>query len=223
MRLPGAGRLERHDRPAGLLRGTLEGLAFVWRDRLLRTISALTAVLTAIYLPIEGVLLPVYFERQGAPQQLGAVLMAISAGAVIGTLGYGQWGHRWSRRTVLVTAVVACGVALVGMSVLPPLPLLVGFAGLVGLSYGPVQPMVNLAMQTRAPLRLRGRVIGVLSATEHSAGPLGYLLAGPAINAFGVRRTFIGLAVALLLAALATLPLRTLRELDTLPEVPLEH
>lgn len=62
VRLPGAGRPERP--PAGLWRGTAEGLRFVWRDRLLRTIALLTMVLAALYLPVEGVLLPAWFVGQ---------------------------------------------------------------------------------------------------------------------------------------------------------------
>lgn len=218
LRVPGSGRLAHHERPAGLLRGTGEGLRFVWADRLLRSIALLTATLTALYLPIEAVLLPVYFERQDAPERLGAVLMALSAGAVISTLAYGQWGHRWPRRRLFVGAMLTTTMALLVMSTLPPLPLLVAAASAVGLAYGPVQPLINLVMQTRAPLRLRGRVIGVFSATEYAAGPLGYLLVGPLINTVGVRTTFIALATLLLVAALTAIPLRSLHALEHLPE-----
>lgn len=216
--LPGAGRPALHDRPAGLLRGTGEGLRFVWGDGLLRTIALLTAVLNALYLPVEAVVLPVHFERQGRPGHLGAVLMALSMGAIASTMAYGRWGHRWPRRPLLLGAMIGAGIALVAMSLLPPLPVLVIAAALVGVTYGPVQPLVNLTLQSRAPLRLRGRAIGVFSATEYAAGPLGYLLAGPLINAVGVRATFVGFAVLLLAAALTALPLRSLHALEHLPE-----
>jgi len=106
------------------------------------------------------------------------------------------------------------------MATLPPVPLLIAAAATCGLAYGPIQPLINLAVQTRTPPGLRGRVIGVLVAAEYSAGPVGYLLAGPAVDAFGVRSAFFGLAAALLVVALGTTLLPSLRLLGDLPDAP---
>jgi MFS family permease len=84
--------------------------------------------------------------------------------------------------------------------------------------YWPIQPVINLAVQTRSPTGLQGRVLGVLVAAEYAAGPVGYLLAGPAVDSFGVRPTFLGLAAALTLVALGTMLLPSLRLLGDLPE-----
>ncbi|HSK95526.1 MAG TPA: MFS transporter [Euzebyales bacterium] len=219
-RVPASGRPRRHDRPAGLLQGTFDGLRFFWSDRLLRVLGLVSMVIVALYLPIEGVLLPTWFQEQGAPQHLGAVVMGLSVGGIIGALGYGQWGGRVGRRTVYLTALVGTAIALVAMATLPPTPLLITAAVAIGVLYGPIQPLVNLAAQTRTPPRLRGRVIGVLVAAEYAAGPVGYLTAGPAVDAFGIRPTFMGLAVALLVVALGTLLLPSLRLLAGLPDAP---
>jgi MFS family permease len=219
-RVPASGRPHGHDRPAGLLRGTLDGLRFFWRDRLLRVLGLVSTVIVALYLPIEGVLLPTWFQEQGAPRQLGAVVMALSVGGIVGALAFGQWGGRVGRRAVYVAALIGTAVALIGMATLPPTPLLIAAAVVIGLMYGPIQPLVNLAAQTRTPPRLRGRVIGVLVAAEYAAGPVGYLAAGPAVDAFGIRPTFVGLAVAVLVVALGTLLLPSLHLLDGLPDAP---
>ena len=55
-----------------------------WRDPLLRDVSLFGTVLVAVYLPIEAVLLPAWFERQGRPEQLGGVLMAFAVGGIAG-------------------------------------------------------------------------------------------------------------------------------------------
>jgi MFS family permease len=219
-RVPAAGRPVSADRPAGLLRGTLDGLRFFWGDRLLRTLGLISSAIVALYLPIEGVLLPTWFQQQGAPRQLGGVVMALSIGGMIGALTYGQWGHRVGRRAIYVVAIIATALALIAMATLPSIPLLVAAAAAVGLAYGPIQPVVSLAAQTRTPPGLRGRVIGVLVAAEYAAGPIGYLTAGPAVDAFGIRTTFIGLAVAVLVVALGTALLPSLRLLDDLPDIP---
>jgi MFS family permease len=212
VRLPGAGRPVR--RPAGLWGDAVEGLAFVWRDRLLRTIALLTMGLVALYLPVEGVVLPAYFLAEGAPERLGVVVMAMSGGGVVGALAFGVGGHRVRRRTAFVLALVGSCAALLGMAALPPYPALVVLGALVGLLYGPINPLANYAMQTRTPERLRGRVVGVMTSSAYAAGPVGYLLAGLLVERFGVRPAFLAMAGGLLLVALASVPVRSLRDLD---------
>lgn len=218
VRLPGAGRPDRP--PNGLWRGTLEGLGFVWRDPLLRTLSLITMVLVALYLPVEGVLLPAWFVAEDEPARLGTVLMAMSAGAVAGALGSSAAGRFIRRRSLLAVALVITGLALLGLAFLPPYPGMLAFAGLVGLAYGPVSPLANYAMQTRTPERLRGRVVGVMTSFAYAAGPAGYLLAGPLVEWLGLATAFLVLAGALLVAVLVAAPLPVLAALDDPPRYP---
>ncbi|MGN9774926.1 MFS transporter [Micromonospora sp. H33] len=218
VRLPGAGRPERP--PSGVWRGTAEGLRFVWRDRLLRTIALITMVLVALYLPVEGVLLPAWFVAQGEPARLGSVLMAMSAGSVVGALGSGAAGRLVRRRTLMAVALVVTGVALLGLAFLPAYPVLLAVAVVIGLAYGPINPLANYAMQTRTPEHLRGRVVGVMTSFAYAAGPAGYLLAGPLVEWLGLRTAFVVLAGALLVAALVAAPLPVLRALDEPPRYP---
>ncbi|RKN48234.1 MFS transporter [Micromonospora endolithica] len=218
VRLPGSGRPERP--PSGLWRGTAEGLRFVWRDPLLRTLALVTMVLVALYLPVEGVLLPVWFVEQGQPARLGTILMAMSAGVVVGALASGVAGRLVRRRTLLAVALVVTGGALLGLAFLPAYPVMLVFSVLVGLAYGPVNPLTNYAMQTRTPERLRGRVVGVMTSFSYAAGPAGYLLAGPLVEWLGVRTAFLVLAGALLAATVVAAPLPVLRALDQPPRYP---
>lgn len=185
VRVPGAGRPPR--RPRGVWRATGEGLRFVWRDRLLRTLALLNVAIVALYLPVEGVILPAQFVADAAPERLGLVVMAMSAGGLAGALGFGTVGHRLHRRAAFITAVLGSCTALLAMAALPPFPVLVALAAVVGLLYGPVGPLVNTAMQIRTPERLRGRVVGVMTSVACAAGPAGYLVAGPLVEAFGPR------------------------------------
>ncbi|MGL5808948.1 MAG: MFS transporter, partial [Nocardioides sp.] len=94
---------------------------------------------------------------------------------------------------------------------------MVCWAALTGMFFGSVNPIANLAMQNRTPERLRGRVIGVMGSAAYVAGPLGYLVAGPLIDAIGVRSTFLGIAVVLLAVTICSAFLRSLRGLDDPP------
>jgi MFS family permease len=217
VRVVGAEADEHEDRPEGIWSGTSEGLRFVFGDPVLRTSALLTMFIVALYLPVEGVILPTYFTEQDQPARLGSVLMALSVGGLVGSLAYGRWGVRFSRRGLYVTAMVAVGVPIFAMALLPPFPVMVALAGLTGLIYGPIPPLTNYAMQTRTPESLRGRVVGVLTSVEFAAGPLGYLLVGPLVEAVGLRSAFVGLSVALVAVTFTAVPAKGLRLLDEPP------
>ncbi|MGW4482065.1 MFS transporter [Rhodococcus triatomae] len=214
LKLEGAGVPDRDARPSSMWSGTLEGLKFVWRNRLLRTLALVDMAIVALYMPIESVLLPVYFTDLGQPAQLGWVLMAMSLGGVVGALAYGGLAARVRRRTVMLVAISVLGACMVAFAFLPPLWAMLGIAAAIGLVYGPVGPIANYAMQTRSPEHMRGRVVGVMTSTAYAAGPLGYMLAGPLIDAAGLTATAVALAVPVCVIAAVCFALPALRELD---------
>jgi MFS family permease len=211
--IPGAGRPDGQGQ-GGFWEATGEGLRFIWHDRLQRTMGLLLMGLVALYLPIEGVLLPYYFQQQDTPIGLGAVLMVMSAGGIIGALAYGSLARRFTTRTIFVGAMVVTAVLFVPFALLPPLVLVLPLALLIGAGFGPVQPAINVVMQTRTPPRLRGRVVGVLTATAYAAGPFGYLLAGPLVDWISLEGAMIASAAGFVLLAALAVVLPSLREAD---------
>ena len=218
LRLEGTGKPHHTTRPQGLVSGVSEGLRFVWSLRVLRTLALIDLVVTALYLPMESVLFPKYFSDRHQPGQLGSVLMALSLGGLVGALGYTTLAKRLPRRTIMLTAVLTLGVAAAVIAVLPPLPVILVLCALIGLVYGPIQPIYSYVIQTRAPNQMRGRVVGVMTSLAYAAGPLGLLLAGPLTDAAGLHATFLALAVPILLTGLICVRLPSLRELDRAPE-----
>ena len=175
-------------------------------------------VVTALYLPMESVLFPKYFTDHHQPAQLGWALMALGVGGVAGALGYAALSKYTRRRTAVLTATLTFGAATVGIAFLPPLPVILVLCAVTGLVYGPIQPIYNYVMQTRAPHHLRGRVVGVMTGLLYAAGPLGLLVAGPLADAAGLKVTFLALAVPILVVGLVACGLPSLRELDRAPE-----
>lgn len=219
LRLEGAGKPQRATRPVGPVSGIVEGLRFVWSLRMLRTLGLIDLVVTALYLPMESVLFPKYFADQHQPAQLGWALMAIAVGGVLGALGYAVLPRRIRRRTALLAATLTFGTATVGVAFLPPLPVILALCAVTGVVYGPIRPIYNYMIQTRAPHHLRGRVVGVMTGLTYAAGPLGLLVAGPLADAAGLKATFLTLAVPILLVGLVACGLPSLRELDRAPGV----
>jgi H+ antiporter protein len=214
LRLEGAGKPDRAALPEGVWAAIVEGLKFVWNNKVLRTLAIIDLAATGLYMPMESVLFPKYFTDRNEPAQLGWVLMALSVGGLVGALGYAVLSKYTRRRTVMLTAVLTLGVAMTIIAFLPPLPVILVLCAIVGLVYGPIAPIYNYVMQTRAPQHLRGRVVGVMGSLAYAAGPLGLIIAGPLADAAGLHATFLALSLPMLVLGLVAIFLPALRELD---------
>lgn len=218
-RMPGGGRPAKAHRPQGLWTSTRDGLRFLWRDRVLRSMAILTSLLVGVWLPIEGVVLPVIFNEMDQPAKLGLLITAMSTGGVIGALGYAAIGHRFRRRPAFVASLILTSIPVLGMAFLPSYGVMLALSVLTGVFFGAINPITNLAMQNRTPEAMRGRVVGVMGSAAYAAGPLGYLVAGPLIEAWGPQPVFILMTSLLLVVSVATAFLPVLRHLDD-PAVP---
>lgn len=214
--LPGSGRPPEHAAVSGVWRSTREGLGFVWRDSALRSVALLSCAIVAAYLPFESVIFPVYFEAQGEPERLGFIVTAMSAGGILGALGHARVVDLVGRHAVFVWSSFATCVLLGVVALFPPFWVMVVLSVFVGALYGPINPIVNLAMQVLTPEQLRGRVVGIITSSAYAAGPVGLLIAGPLVEWQGVRVAAILFAVLVVLAAFAGFFLPGLRRLDNL-------
>ena len=214
LRLPGADRPEPNERPEGVVSGVMEGLRFVWNNRVLRALGLLELAVTGLYLPMESVLFPKYFSDRNQAAHLGWVLMALSIGGLVGALSWTLLSRVASKRTTVLTAVATFGAAATVIAFLPPLPLILVLSSIVGLVYGPIGPIYNSVMQTRTPEQMRGRVVGVMTSMAYAAGPVGFMIAGPLVDAFGLRFAFLALALPVLVIALLCPWVPAFRELD---------
>ncbi len=217
LRLEGAGTPNREHLPQ-VWAGVVEGLKFVWNMPVLRTLAFVELAATGLYMPMESVLFPKYFTDRNEPAQLGWVLVALSVGGLVGALGYAVLSKYANRRTIVLAAVFVLGVSMTVIAFLPPLPVILVLCALVGLVYGPMAPIYNYVMQTRAPAHLRGRVVGVMGSLAYAAGPLGLIVAGPLADAAGLHVTFLALSLPMLLLGVVAIFLPALRHLDRSPD-----
>jgi MFS family permease len=196
---------------------TREGFAFLWGDRVLRAVALLSAALVALWLPLEGVVLPYHYNAQHQPGELGLLITVMSAGGVVGALLYTAVATRVRRHTAFIVALLGTSIPVLGMAFLPPYPAMLAFGFATGLFFGPVSPITNIAMQERTPSELRGRVVGAIGGAAYAAGPLGYLVAGPLLDRLGVPTTLLVLGAALTVACIVGATLPALRGLDDPP------
>lgn len=194
---------------------TLRGAGILWRDRPLRVLTLAVCVLAMVYMPTEAVLMPVHFESLGEPGAYGLTLTMLAAGGMIGSFAYGWLAGRLTRHRIAVLVMVSVTLAVVPMAFLPPLPAFVSAGFLLGLGWGPMNPLLNTLVQTRVPAQVQGRVYGVQTALFYAAPPLGLLLAGVAVERWGVQAVYTVIGGMLGVLALLVAALPSLRGLDS--------
>jgi predicted MFS family arabinose efflux permease len=97
------------------------------------------------------------------------------------------------------------------MTFLPPLLILAVAGFFLGLFWGPFNPLMSSLIQQRVPADQQGRVFGVQTAVFYAAPPLGMVLTGLSVESYGVRPTYIVLAVILTVTAVLALLTKSLR------------
>jgi MFS family permease len=187
------------------------GVKALWNDKLLRTLSIAILVIAAVYLPTESVVLPTYFEDVNNPAGLGLVISALAGGSAIGSFGYGWISTRIQRRTLMRMIMIGSSVSIIPMAFLPPLPILMASGFILGLSWGPYNPLLNTLVQQRIPAQIHGRVFGVQTAVFYAAPPLGMLLSGLSVENYGVKFTYAILAGVLSFTSIFVLLTKSLR------------
>lgn len=192
-------------------RGLRIGFQVLWRDRLLRTITITILIIAAVYLPTEAVILPTYFEGIDNPSGLGLVISALAGGSAISAFGYGWISARFKRKTLVRMTLIGSAISIIPMALLPALPILFVAAFVLGLSWGPFNPLISTLIQQRVPADQHGRVFGVQTAVFYAAPPLGMVLTGLSVERFGLNDTYLVLASILSFTALVVLLTKSLR------------
>lgn len=214
--VPGAGRPHYENRPY-FWAGTMDGLKLVFGDAPLRTVVLLSTGVVGIAYPVIGIVLPVIYQGNDDPVGLGAIVMAFSFGGVIGALLYSSFGHHAHPRGTFAIALWGAAFSLVVFAIWPETGVMVvaGFAG--GILLGPMNPIINLALQRRTPESMRGRAMGVVTALAYGIYPIGYVLAGILVEAYGVPTALAVFAVAAVLLAMLASVAPSLKRLDEQP------
>jgi MFS family permease len=143
--------------------------------------------------------------------------MSFSLGGVVGALLYGSFGHHSHPRRAFAVAMWGSAITLIAFAIWPQTGVMIGAALVGGVLLGPMNPVINLALQRRTPERMRGRAMGIVIALAYGAYPIGYVLAGVLVESFGVVTTMATFAVANVVIALLAMAAPSLKRLDEEP------
>lgn len=175
------------------LNEVFEGLTFLWRHRLLRTLAILVMVMNLCW-AAWLTLMPLYAVAPGplrlSASQYGLLLTCLGVGGVLGTLLavpiQRLLGQRWAiGADILGTMVMLLAPALFLN------PWLIGVAALLGGAGSTMWGIVVSSVRQRVvPNALLGRVSAALRLFGYGAYPIGAAFAGMLAELAGIRAVF---------------------------------
>lgn len=148
----------------------LEGFRYAWRTPGVRRLLGLLAVASLLGSPYHS-LLPVF---AGDPEELGLMMSAAGAGALLGAITLARRRRIGGLRTLVARACAGLGVSLMLFAAFPTAWLLIP----VGASMVLMMASTNTVLQSTVPDAVRGRVLSLYLMVIMGLSPLGALVAG---------------------------------------------
>lgn len=168
---------------------------------------ALSVSINFIARPAFSPLLAVLVQDRfgGSSGEYGWMMAAFGGGVVSGGLLLSVWGGFRRKMQTSLVGVLAMGLAILALGLLPPPALALGIGAMfVGglmtpLTMGPIQALVQTAVEPA----MQGRVITLMDSTSTLIAPLSLSLAGPLFESLGPQAWYLGGGLAAVLIGLA--------------------
>jgi predicted MFS family arabinose efflux permease len=150
----------------------------------------------------------------GQVLDLGLLIAANGAGAVVGALIFSAIGARLPRHTIFVFGFVLTSLRFFLYATYPPISIALIFVVIASMGAGPLNPIIGAVEYERVPKNMRGRVGGAIGAGAWSAMPLGMLIGGVLTEQLGVRLMLIGLGVIYFITTLSMAFIPAMKEMN---------
>lgn len=164
---------------------------------------------------LQGLVLPVHFTAINEPAHLGYVLSAMSGGLLVGSLVYTASAQLLSKRRWMIISLLGMACAVVALSWLPPFPIMLGVAALLGFCAGPASALMGFIMYDQLPAERRGTALGTQNAIILVAAPVAVFAISAVVESVGVAIGAAILGGCWILVTLFALGSQGLRDLDS--------
>jgi MFS family permease len=216
----GSFRPERTGPPTRIHQDIAEGLRYLWRHRLLRTLAAMVGVMNLASTAVFAIL--VLYAVAPGPMGLsepafGLLLTTFAGGSILGSMVVERVERRIGRANVLAVTVLGTGVSL-AVPAFTTSPWVIGAGFFVSGITVVMWNVVTVSLRQRiVPDRLLGRINSSYRLLAWGTQPVGALLGGVLGELFGLRIVFLlaGIAGLLLLFARLTVTDAAIRAAET--------
>lgn len=177
-----------------MLAGPREGIAFIWREPVMRAIVLVALTTNLLDAGQSGVLAPAFVKQvYGNALIQGGMMAALGGAALVGSMLFGAIGHKFPQRLTLGVGYTLGGALrfflIVGLASTPAL--MIASQAVCGFFIGVVNPITSTAMYNRIPTAMRARVLGAITSLVTLGSPLGGLIAGLVAPHIGVEQTML--------------------------------
>jgi DHA3 family macrolide efflux protein-like MFS transporter len=181
--------------------GSSRGFSVIRSDPLLLSLLALTFVFFFLYGPVSVALPILAADEPGGATVLAWLFTAFGGGAVVGGLLTGYL-RRWPPWPTTVAIVAAFGAALLPLGLGGNLTVGIVSLAVAGLIWAPYPSLSTTLLQRSTDTTTLPQVLAANGAVTVISVPLGTLLGGPMVTAYGPRATLLACGLATVAAGL---------------------
>jgi len=205
MRIKAPFRAERAAGPArNLGEEVIEGLRWLWGNRLIRLMAFLTGGLNLVNAAAPLIVIVLAKQMGAGDAAIGVIFSAAGIGGIAGSLVGGRIQRRFTFGQVIVAVMWLEAIAFPLYLVVPSYGVLAAVAGISSF-LGPIYNVVQFSYRLSIiPDRLQGRVNSVFRLLAFGFMPIGVALSGALLERFGTAVAIAVFSVCVLGLALAT-------------------
>ena len=173
------------------------GVRYLRQDRVLSTMLATVFFLNFFANAATLVFIPLWArDVLHSPEALGLALGVFAAGALIGTVLFTLVSEKVPQYPAfLVGALISGAPRLFAVGWSSNLAVVLVVSAISGFAIASVNPILGVAMYERIPDALQTRVIGLCTTVAFIGIPIGAVIGGWSVGAFGLRPTLVGAGV----------------------------
>ncbi len=204
--------------PSRIVDDIREGIVYVARHPVLRTVILLFAIASAMLISVGAAMtFRIVRDLGQSPAVFGIALTGFGVGTLVGSLFATRLGPGTDVGRVLVLALLVMGGSLIGIGAIGSLPVLIAMAALSGAGEAALAVAYVSVRAANSPDELVGRIASTARATALGVMPIGSLIGGILIDAVGGTGTLVVLGVAICVLALGFSQVRSLRAASFAP------
>jgi MFS family permease len=206
--------------PSRIVDDIREGLVFVARNPVLRTVILLFATASSVLAPVGTAMTFRLVRDLGLqPAALGLTLTGLGVGTLVGSLFATRLGHATNVARVLIVALLVTGLPLVASAFLVPLPAIAAMAALSGVGEATTVVVYVSTRAANSPDELVGRIASTARVIALGLMPVGNLIGGVLIDVVGGTATLAILGTGICLLGLGFSQVGALRGASLAPSV----
>ncbi|WP_328528365.1 MFS transporter [Nocardioides sp. NBC_00368] len=174
-----------------------EGWHFLRRDRVLLGMAFMVALTNLIDIAWSSVLMPVWGQQHAGPETIGLLFATFSGFSAVGSAVAAAIGDRMRRYPTYLVCFLVTGIPrFLVIAFGAPLWMVFVVFAIGGTTSGFINPILGALQFERIPAHVLGRVMSLISAFAWGLMPLGGLLGGGLVSAFGLTTALVACGIA---------------------------